>query len=82
MNQTDFCRTARLLHPPNRPGEPSPVACRRIALDAPKNFDAGERIQTAIEPAAIRNGIDVAADEQRFSDSPRKVAQRFPAASL
>ena len=31
-----------------------------------KNFNAGERIQTAIEPAAIRHGIDVAADEQRF----------------
>ena len=37
-----------------------------LRVDAPQNFDAGQHVQTAIEPAAVRHGIDVAADEQRF----------------
>ena len=43
---------------------------RRLAVvlrvDAPQNFDAGEDVEATIEPAAIRHGIHVAADEQRL----------------
>jgi len=59
---------------------------RRLAMvlrvDAAENFHTRENIQATIEPAAVRHGIHVAADEQTFFRSPRKVVQRFPAASV
>ncbi len=43
---------------------------RRVAavllVNAAQNFQAGERVETAIEPAAIRDRIDVTADQERF----------------
>ena len=36
-----------------------------LRIDAAKNLDAGQGVQTAIEPAAVRDGIDVSADEER-----------------
>ena len=42
-------------------GLPSYCASMRRRISTP-----GERIQTAIEPAAVRHGIDVSADEKRF----------------
>ncbi len=35
-----------------------PVCC-----DAPQHLDAGHHVQAAVEPAAVRHGVDVAADE-------------------
>ena len=37
-----------------------------LRMDAAKNFDGGQRVQTAVEPAAVRDGIDVSADEERL----------------
>ena len=36
-----------------------------LRMDSPKNLDAGEGVETTVEPAAVRNGINVAADQQR-----------------
>ena len=52
----------RPIHQPHRH--------RRLAVvfrvDAPQDLHAGEHVETAVEPAAVRHGIDVAADEQAF----------------
>ena len=37
-----------------------------MRIDAPQNFHAGQDIEAAVEPAAVRHGINVAADEQGF----------------
>ena len=48
------------------PGD-EPHRHRRLALggDAPDHLDAGEHVQAAVEPAAVRHRVQVAADQQR-----------------
>ena len=40
---------------------------RRLALlrDPPQHLDAGDHVQAAVEPAAVRHRVDVPADQQR-----------------
>lgn len=37
-----------------------------LVIDAAENLDAGHDVEAAIEPAAVRDGIDVTADDERF----------------
>ena len=46
-----------------------------LGIDAAENLHTGQHIEAAIEPAAVRHGIHVAADEQTFF---RFAAQRRP----
>ena len=35
-------------------------------VDAPKHFDARERVETSVEPSAVGHRVDVPSDEQRL----------------
>ena len=37
-----------------------------LAREAAQDFEAGQHAEAAIEPAAVRDGIEMAADEQRL----------------
>ena len=52
----------RPIHEAHRDGRLAVV----LRVDAAQNFHARQHVETAIEPAAVRHGIDVAADEQRL----------------
>jgi hypothetical protein len=62
------------IHKAHRDGRLAVV----LRIDAPENFHAREHVEAAIQPAAVRHGIHVAADEQTRSDSPRNVNQSCP----
>ena len=51
-----------------------PHGHRRLALlgDPPQHLDARHDVQGPVEPAAVRDGVDVAADQERAVVTPRK----------
>jgi hypothetical protein len=47
------------VHEPDREGRAAFLG------DAAQHLDAGEEVERPVEPAAVRDGVDVAADEER-----------------
>jgi len=45
--------------------EPNGERRRPVGGDAPQHLDPGHHVQAAVQPAAVRHGVDVSADQQR-----------------
>ena len=45
--------------------EPHGQRRRPVLGDPPQHLDAGEHVEAAVEPAAVRHGVDVAAEQER-----------------
>jgi hypothetical protein len=56
---------------PHRDRRPAAI----LSVNAPQDFKSRERVQTTIEPSAVRHGIDMATDEECFL---RFTTQRRP----